>query len=352
MAKRIAIFSDGTWNTPEQAHPTNVIRLHDVTLERGSDGVAQARFYDRGVGADGNRLQRALGGVSGRGLDKNILDGYRFLVENHEADDEIYLFGFSRGAYTARSLVGLIRNCGLLTKEHAGMADAAMKLYRKRKKNSDPYSGAAQRFRDRYSKTTGIRFLGVWDTVGALGVPVRGLGHLLNWRYKFHDVDLSGTVNHAYHAVSVDERRGAFKPSLWSHTGKPDQTVEQVWFAGVHSEVGGGSSDTGLPDIAFMWMMHKAQACGLEFDQEAIAERIHPSWSGELRGGLRGFYKFLSSHTRQVGNPKFASEAVHRDAVIRMVTGDPVYNAPNLKRYLDGPEPQVAEPGPYPSVGS
>ncbi|MQG33304.1 MAG: DUF2235 domain-containing protein [SAR202 cluster bacterium] len=220
MAKRIAIFSDGTWNTPEQANPTNVIRLHDVTLAQDSNGTAQAKFYDRGVGADGNKLQRLLGGASGTGLNKNILDGYRFLVDNHEEDDEIFLFGFSRGAYTVRSLVGLIRNCGLLRKEHAGMADAAMKLYRGRRKNSDPYSAAAQDFRDRYSKTTDIRFLGVWDTVGALGIPLRGLGHLLNWRYKFHDVELSGTVKYAYHAVSVDEKRNAFKPSLWGHTGK------------------------------------------------------------------------------------------------------------------------------------
>lgn len=94
------------------------------------------------------------------------------------------------------------------------MADAAMRLYRKRKKNSDQYSEAAQDFRSRYSKTTNIRFLSVWDTVGALGIPVRCLGHLLNWGYKFHDVDLSGTVNYAYHALSVDEKGGAFKPSL------------------------------------------------------------------------------------------------------------------------------------------
>ena len=101
MVKRIAIFSDGTWNTPGQAYPTNVIRLHDLTLESGDDGVAQARFYDRGVGADGNRLQRILGGASGRGLNQNILDGYRFLVETHEEGDQIFLFGFSRGAVNA-----------------------------------------------------------------------------------------------------------------------------------------------------------------------------------------------------------------------------------------------------------
>ena len=317
MVKRIAIFSDGTWNTPGQAYPTNVIRLHDVTLESGDDGVAQARFYDRGVGAGGNRLQRILGGASGRGLNQNILDGYRFLVETHEEGDQIFLFGFSRGAYTVRSLVGLIRNCGLLRKEHAGMADEALKLYRKRKKNSDPYSDAAQRFRDQYSKITDIRFLGVWDTVGALGIPLRGLGHLISWRYKFHDVELSGTVNYAYHAVSVDEKRGAFKPSLWTHTGKEGQTVEQVWFAGVHSEVGGGSSDTGLPDIALLWMIYKAQACGLEIDQEAVNDSIHPTWSGYLEGELKGIYRFLLSHHREVGNTKFANQSVHPDAVIR-----------------------------------
>ena len=350
MVKRIAVFSDGTWNTPEQTHPTNVIRLHDVTLEQGVDGVAQARFYDRGVGADGNRLQRILGGASGRGLDKNILDGYRYLIENHEEGDQIFLFGFSRGSYTVRSLVGLIRNCGLLHQEQAGMADAAMRLYRKRKKNSNPYSEAAQDFRNRYSKTTDIRFLGVWDTVGALGIPVRGLGHLLNWRYKFHDVDLSGTVKYAYHALSMDEKRGAFKPSLWADTGKPGQVVEQVWFAGVHSEVRGGSPDPSLPDIAFMWMMYKAQACGLDFDQQAIKDSIHPSWSGELHGDLKGIYKYLSKHTRQVGAARFANQAVHREAVNRFESDTLVYRPSNLKKYLETPTHQVAELGPFAKV--
>lgn len=350
MVKRIAIFSDGTWNTPQQAHPTNVIRLKECTLEQGSDGVAQTSFYDRGVGADGNRFQRILGGVSGRGLDENILDGYRFLIENHEEDDQIFLFGFSRGSYTVRSLVGLVRNCGLLRKEHAGMVDAAMRLYRKRKKNSDPYSQAAQRFRDQYSKTTDIRFLGVWDTVGALGIPVRGLGHLLNWRYKFHDVDLSGTVKYAYHALSVDEKRGAFKPSVWAHTGKSGQVVEQVWFAGVHREVGGGSPDASLPDIAFMWMMHKAQACGLQFDQQAIRDSIHPSWSGNLLGELGFPFKYFSKHIRQVGAAKFANQAVCREVVTRYESGTTTYRPANLKKYLETPNHQVAEPGPFPKV--
>jgi len=223
-------------------------------------------------------------------------------------------------------------------------------LYRKRKKNSNPYSEDAQNFRNQYSKTTNICFLGVWDTVGALGIPLRGFGHLLNWRYKFHDVDLSGTVKHAYHALSVDEKRGAFKPSLWTHTGKAGQVVEQVWFSGVHSEVGGRSADTGLPDIAFMWMMHKAQACGLDFNQPAIDDSVHPLWSGDLHGELQGIYKYLSSHTRRVGNTSFVNQAVHPDAVTRYESDVVVYNPSNLGNYLASPGRQVADPGPFPKM--
>ena len=137
MAKRLIFYSDGTWNTPDQPNPTNVRKLYLATAPHSTDGNRQVPAYDPGVGTEGNRFQRWLGGFSGTGLDKNILDGYRFLVENHEDEDEIFLFGFSRGAYTSRSLVGLVRNCGILKPEHADRIDEAMSLYRSRKKNDE-----------------------------------------------------------------------------------------------------------------------------------------------------------------------------------------------------------------------
>jgi len=350
MAKRIAIFSDGTWNTPEQEHPTNVIRLKQFTLKEGRDNVQQDSFYDIGVGAEGKWWERILGGASGAGLNDNILDCYKYLVEHHEEGDKIFLFGFSRGAYTVRSLAGLIYNCGLFKREHAGRADEAMGIYRNRRKDAHPDSETAKRFKERYSKTSDIWFLGVWDTVGALGIPSRYVGRLFNRRYKFHDMTLNGTVKHAYHALSIDERRGAFAPSVWEKTGDGNKDVEQVWFAGVHSEVGGGSADASLPDIAFMWMMYKAQACGLDFDREEIEAKIHPSPDGDLDGSVNGIYKILTRYKRKVGKSEYVRQGVHPDTVIRFENPEHTYNPPQLTKYLNPTGHHVADRGPFPDL--
>lgn len=228
MAKRLVFYSDGTWNSPDKPNQTNVRKLYEVTAPYSDYGEQKLKCYDPGVGTEGNRLQRWLGGFSGTGLDKNILDGYQFLAENHEVDDEIFLIGFSRGAYTSRSLVGLVHNCGILKPEHASKIDYAMSLYRSRKKDDHPYSERAQRFRDSYSNVADIKFLGIWDTVGSLGIPLQRLGILVNWLYRFHDVELSGSVKFAYHALAIDEKRGSFKPSIWEDKGTKEQTVEQV----------------------------------------------------------------------------------------------------------------------------
>lgn len=348
MGKRIAVFADGTWNTPTQAHPTNVIRLKNVTLEKGDDNIEQKSFYDEGVGATGTWWEKLLGGTSGLGLDENILDCYKFLVENHEPDDQIFLFGFSRGAYTVRSLAGLIRNCGLLHKENIHLAEEAMDLYRNRSQDAHPNSSAALSFKKQFSKTTDIWFLGVWDTVGALGIPSRYIGRLFNRRYRFHDMKLSGSVKHAYHALSVDEKRGAFAPSVWTTASTANRDFEQVWFAGDHSEVGGGSSDAGLPDVAFMWMMYKAQACGLEFDQVTIGNDISPSPFGRSDADVKGIYKFLTRYTRRVGKADYANQAVHPAAVSRFEGNNPVYTPSNLKKYLESSDRREAETGPFP----
>lgn len=260
--KRIAIFADGTWNSPEKGLATNVLRLARSVrpVHAGSEQVA---FYDWGVGTD---RQKLAGGITGAGIDKNIMDCYRFVVHNYAPGDQLFFFGFSRGAYTARSLAGFIRNCGVLRREHEDLTPEAYKHYRKRTPASSPDAPDSVNFRASYAVAdiTPIEFVGVWDTVGALGIPVPFWGTLGKKEILFHDTAPSKIVQHARHAVSLDENREDFLPTLWSE--KPGLDLLQVWFAGVHSDVGGTYEDPGLSDCAADWMVSEATRFGLGFE--------------------------------------------------------------------------------------
>ena len=172
--KRIVVCSDGTWSVPDKERPTNVTRMARAVAPTAPDGRVQVVFYDAGVGTEG-LWSRFAGGVSGKGIEKNIRDCYRFLMHNYEEGDEIYLFGYSRGAYTVRSLAGMVRNVGLLWKSEAGELGRAYQLYRRR--DAGPSSEEARAFRAAHSQEAAITFIGVWDTVGALGIPLRRLGN-------------------------------------------------------------------------------------------------------------------------------------------------------------------------------
>ena len=307
MAKRLVVCSDGTWNRPDRGCPTNVIKMARALATRDADGNAQVVFYDPGVGT-GDGLDRLTGGVFGEGLSGNVLDGYRFLIHNYEPDDAIYLFGFSRGAFTSRSLGGLIRNCGLLKKRHSAKIPEAYDLYRDRAFH--PRSEAAATFRADFSFSPRIRFIGVWDTVGALGVPLTILRRWTMRKYQFHDTELSSTVDAAFHALAIDEKRGAFAPTLWTNPKADGQRVEQVWFAGVHSNVGGGYEDAGLADLAFEWMKDRAEECGLSFDPDYLSDTIRPSEKGTLYDSRKGFYKLMRKHVRTIGALTNGTESV------------------------------------------
>ncbi len=365
MAKRLIVCSDGTWNRPDQRsggeyRPSNVVKMWRAIEPVAPNGVRQIKFYDEGVGTEGNRLQRIIGGVSGLGLEKNILDGYRFLMHTYEPGDEILLFGFSRGAYTVRSLAGMLRNCGLLQKSNAERLQAAFELYRR--EDAPPDSEVATSFRNAYSHEVDIKFLGVWDTVGALGIPPLGLGRFigalgrfLNRHHKFHDVELSGFVKHGYHALAIDERRAPFEPSIWARKSedgqplpdapvKPGQVVEQVWFAGYHSDVGGGTKDAGLADVALEWMMQKAAPIGLAFSEKYVEDEVDPNHAGLAHDSRTGFYERVGTFVRRLGTTWPVTEFVHRAAKTRYDVDPPVYKPRNLKVYLDGDDPKIAEP--------
>ena len=172
MPKRLIVCCDGTWNKPDQPSPTNVTKLALYVASQDPAGIEQRVFYDKGVGT--GRFDHLLGGAFGVGLSKNVQDGYRFLVANYEPGDELFFFGFSRGAYTARSIVGFIRNSGLLKREYADKLAPAYDLYRRRDDASHPDAAEAELFRKSFAYKPRVKFIGVWDTVGAFGIPLSG----------------------------------------------------------------------------------------------------------------------------------------------------------------------------------
>lgn len=276
MPKKLIVCADGTWNDEDRTR-TNVAKLHRALQTWHVEGVDQWVCYVSGVGTTYGEALR--GGAFGYGLSRNILQAYHFLVDNYNPGDQLYFFGFSRGAYTVRSLAGLIRNSGIVKRNgnHRQLVDQAMKLYRNRSAASHPDEDPAKKFRRDHSHETEIEFIGVWDTVGSLGIPtgtLRLLSLLLRLRgydWQFHDPQLSSKVKHAYHALAIHERRGTFVPTLWEKQEKDstkDQVLEQVWFPGVHCDVGGGYDAAGLSDESLYWMIHKARKCGLKFRKD------------------------------------------------------------------------------------
>jgi uncharacterized protein (DUF2235 family) len=286
MSKRIAFCADGTWDNADKR--TNVYKLYKA-LPVSAD---QMPFYDDGVGADGNPIWKLLGGAFGTGLWKKIKDGYTKIAQVYEAGDALFLFGFSRGAFTARSLAGMIAACGLPTKNFTDdLVDTAFNAYRDKSNRQSLLQKLAGC--DMYPAK--LTMVGVWDTVGSLGIP-SAIGAVDPIAYGFLDTGLNPAILNAYHALAIDEKRAEFPPTLWTSTPAAGQTVEQVWFCGVHSDIGGGEPDdlpgtTALSDITLSWMMSKASALGLQIDaamqkQYALPldakfalDTLHTSWN-------------------------------------------------------------------------
>jgi uncharacterized protein (DUF2235 family) len=285
MRKRLVVCCDGTWNRPDSAHVTNVEKIaRTISTDLASThDVQQLVLYLQGVGSSGYLADKLLGGAFGFGLFEAIKGGYRWLALNYEPGDEIFVFGFSRGAYTARSLVGMIGRVGLLTRQSlvSGHLPEAVERYRRKRPDNASYHGTSdKRFREVHSHPhTTIAFLGVFDTVGALGVP-----GALGRRHQFHDVQLSKAVLCARQALAIDEHRMKFEPSLWEPEGPLDDTasaqppedprVKQVWFEGAHSDVGGGYAETGLSDTTLGWMSSEAATQGLVFDHSLLDQYL------------------------------------------------------------------------------
>lgn len=328
MSKRIVVCSDGTWNDPEKPHPTNVLRVARAVAPIASDGVEQVVFYDWGVGS---YYEKTRGGVFGVGLEKNVQDGYRFIVQNYAPGDEIYLFGFSRGAYTVRCLSGMLNNCGILKREHAEAIPRAFRLYKKR--SQPPSSAGSREFRSTFAYGAGrgrVDFLGVWDTVGALGIPTRALA-FVDEPDLFFDPEIGSNVRVGRHAVSLDERRGDFQPTLWGE--KQGVDVREVWFAGVHADVGGGYAPTDdgrvLSDIPLAWMAREAREVGLELQPHLYSPgRLDPCARAHKSDGR--FYRLRPKEGRTL-----APDAIVHDSVRRRYEAGK-YKSRTLEEWIEG----------------
>ena len=338
--KRIITCSDGTWNVPGDTFEgkvvrTNVQKIFEAICNEDANGINQIKYYDEGIGVEGSRLRRMFDGATGGGLDENILDAYKFICWNYAQGDEIYLFGFSRGAYTARSLAGLIRTAGLVKNNDLLLINKAYEIYRDRSNPAKhPRGDIAKEFREKHSQPEfRLKFIGVWDTVGSLGVPVPWLVN--KSKYEFHDTTLSSYVDYAYQALAVDEKRKSFQPAIWQQSedvikNNINQVLEQVWFPGVHASIGGGYPDEGLSDISLQWMTEKAKATGLAFEEGYINQHIHPKVEGRLYNSYVPPFSLLGQYIRPVMLSPYAFETVH-PSVYQRVSAVAGYTPINIK---------------------
>jgi hypothetical protein len=275
------------------------------------------------------------------------------------------MFGFSRGAFTVRSTAGLIRRCDLLTKPNAHRFPDAYRIYRRRTGGAD--SAEAVAFRARYARPARITCLGVWDTVGTLGIP--HFGRLLERNDQFHDVKISSkVVDAAYQALAIDEMRRAFEPALWWREQLPTQTLEQAWFPGCHCDVGGGSvtrdeahARGALSDVSLQWMIERASRHGLEFDADYLSTSVNPNPLAPIHPSHRGYYRLVPQRARSLcalpADPALADlieerrrafpgddpiahppplespQLIHESAFAR-AAADPTYRPANLQPHL------------------
>lgn len=325
MPKNIIFCADGTWDHPKSPvsvsdTDSNVAKLYNL-LTKTAD---QMPFYDDGVGADGEPLQHLTGGALGLGLYQKIKDGYTAVAHVYDQDDRIFIFGFSRGAYTARALAGMIAYCGLPTGSFTqAMVEAAFNAYRDR---TIDHQVVPTSFAGCPVYNAKITMVGVWDTVGALGIPaiVGGVDPIL---YGFLDTRLHPDVLNAYHAMAIDERRREFPVTQWTPPFAPGQTVDQVWFAGVHCDVGGGYPETGLSDITLSWILSKALALNLNVIASAAERYAFPLSANHALDTIHESWNPLWLLPKRRTIP---SDATVASSVAIRLAGEIGYHPPNL----------------------
>ena len=314
----IVICADGTWNRPEEDlekdHATNVLKTARA-IRPSVQGVKQHVFYDWGLGSYHSSVSA---GVAGSGIHKNIVDGYRYIVQNYTNGDNIFLFGFSRGAYTVRALCGLINNCGIVKRANAKLIEQAWKIYKSKGSQNHPDGEGAKAFRTANCHATRkVHFVGVWDTVGALGIPFSLMG-LLDGKDEFYDTKMGPNVAFARHALAIDEQREDFEPTIW--TPRPGVDLRQVWFSGVHSDIGGSygpdkNTGTSVSDLALGWMSGEARKAGLGLET-FIEDRLTDGTTAKLNKSRKHVFRFKKRLHRDLTVEKIPT-GIHRSVQIR-----------------------------------
>lgn len=330
--KRLVICFDGTWNNPEQeengvASPTNVYRLKNAISKLDDNGIEQKVFYHPGVGGEEiGFFDEVLGGALGFGINRHISSAYHWLGLNYSEGDEVFLFGFSRGAFSARSLAGflgkgLLNLKGISAKESWLRVDKAFVRGYKNKQNHNSWAKSDWQFFHKKAAVA-VTFLGVFDTVGALGIPddleiINVFDRKETW--QFHDTKLAEHILHARHAMAIDEERTSFTVTRWSNI-KEHLDAKEMWFPGVHCDVGGGYYDSDLSNGALKWMIGQGKNFGLGFRHD-INNIIKEDPSGVLHNSYKGAFAKLRSRPRNI--PALTKENAglfHESAYVRQRT--------------------------------
>lgn len=304
MPKNIVVCCDGTGNEYGDRN-TNVVKLFQIIKK---DPNKQIAYYDPGVGTFSARgaltkplkfLTKLMGLAFGYGITRNIEDAYEYLMDKYEKGDYVYLFGFSRGAFTARALAGMLHKCGLLEKGSNNLISYATRMYRYGKPST------AKGFKKTFSRECRPHFIGVWDTVKSVG--------LIRSR-KFPNAILNPDLNIGIHAISIDEKRSKFRPNLWDENSKDkdeNQIIKQVWFAGVHSDVGGFYNEAGLSNITLKWMVNEARLHGLLVNKKEI-EKIQSNPEGKLHNSLLPIWWILGWKIRKIKEGSLIHNSVYK----------------------------------------
>ncbi len=346
--KRLIVCCDGTWNNKEDeengiAAPTNVVKLYNALADEDGNGIKQLSYYHPGLGGeDSGIVDKILGGILGVGIERHISSAYHWLGNNYEEGDEIYLYGFSRGAFTARSLGGMLSK-GLLDLSSVSSGESWKRVekaynngYRKSLSSSEEWAGGDWKFFNNREKTP-IHFIGVWDTVGALGIPDDlEIANILDneKRWRFHDTKLGTNVTSARHAMAMDEIRSTFTITRWTNASECDDALE-VWFPGAHSDVGGGYANADLSYGALRWMMDESKSKGLAFRKEAY-ELIYDNPLGVLHNSYKGALSKLRSRPRNL--PEVAEknkDKFHESVFIRQKKSPLEYSPYHQSRTLE-----------------
>ena len=338
MAKNIVVCSDGTGNTAIKERGTNVFKLYEAidTAYPTNGQPLQIAIYDDGVGTASLKPIQILGGAFGWGLSRNVKQLYTALAHSYVPGDKLYFFGFSRGAFTVRSLAGFIATVGLVNASHPDLNESAdldravSKAYSEfRETFGGLWEGTKKVFRKKATKNVTryadvpIEFIGVWDTVDAVGLPFDEATKFLNWifRFKFPDTELSSRVKHARHALSLDDERKTFHPVIWNENKDDNDRIIQIWFAGVHSNVGGGYVKQGMSLISLNWIMDEAERFGLRFittDRNTYRDHanVHDK-PYDSRGGLGVYYRYQPRDIGKLCSKKNVKPKIHYTALER-----------------------------------